>query len=225
MSIASEISRIQAELKPFSTRLIVVTKTRSISELVETHATGTLDFGENRVQEMVEKQALLPADVRWHQIGHLQTNKVKYIAPFIHLIHSVDSLKLLKEINAQAKKNNRTIDCLLQMYIAQEETKFGLDKEELFDLLNDPSFAELENIRIQGLMGMASFTSDQAQIAREFQSLQGIFQELQQEKMGESTGLVDWKELSMGMSGDYLLAAAHGSTLVRVGSAIFGERK
>ncbi len=225
MSIASEISRIQAELKPFSTRLIVVTKTRSISELVETHATGTLDFGENRVQEMVEKQALLPADVRWHQIGHLQTNKVKYIAPFIHLIHSVDSLKLLKEINSQAKKNNRIINCLLQMYIAQEETKFGLDKEELFDLLNDPSFAELENIRIQGLMGMASFTSDQAQIAREFQSLQGIFQELQQEKMGEPTGLVDWKELSMGMSGDYLLAAAHGSTLVRVGSAIFGERK
>jgi len=225
MSIASEISRIQAELKPFSTRLIVVTKTRSISELVETHATGTLDFGENRVQEMVEKQALLPADVRWHQIGHLQTNKVKYIAPFIHLIHSVDSLKLLKEINSQAKKNNRIINCLLQMYIAQEETKFGLDKEELFDLLNDPSFAELENIRIQGLMGMASFTSDQAQIASEFQSLQGIFQELQQEKMGESTGLVDWKELSMGMSGDYLLAAAHGSTLVRVGSAIFGERK
>ena len=225
MSIASEISRIQAELKPFSTRLIVVTKTRSISELVETHATGTLDFGENRVQEMVEKQALLPADVRWHQIGHLQTNKVKHIAPFIHLIHSVDSLKLLKEINAQAKKNNRTIDCLLQMYIAKEETKFGLDKGELFDLLNDPSFAELENIRIQGLMGMASFTSDQAQIAREFQSLQAIFQELQQEKMGESTGLVHWKELSMGMSGDYLLAAAHGSTLVRVGSAIFGERK
>lgn len=225
MSIASEISRIQAELNPFSTRLIVVTKTRSISELLETHATGALDFGENRVQEMVEKQALLPADVRWHQIGHLQTNKVKYIAPFIHLIHSVDSLKLLTEINTQAKKNNRTIDCLLQMFIAQEETKFGLDKGELFDLLNDPSFAELHNIRIQGLMGMASFTSDQAQIAREFQSLQAIFQDLQKEKIGEATGLVNWKELSMGMSGDYLLAAAHGSTFVRVGSAIFGERK
>jgi pyridoxal phosphate enzyme (YggS family) len=224
MSIASEISRIQNELKPFGTQLIVVTKTRSIAELLETHATGILDFGENRVQEMVDKQAQLPADIRWHQIGHLQTNKVKYIAPFIHLIHSVDSLKLLKEINAQAKKNNRTIDCLLQMYIAQEESKFGLDKGELFDLLNDPGFAELQNIRIIGLMGMASFTSDQAQIAREFVSLQAIFVQLQNEKIGESTGLVSWKELSMGMSGDYLLAAEHGSSLVRVGSAIFGER-
>jgi pyridoxal phosphate enzyme (YggS family) len=224
MSIASEISRIQIELKPFGTQLIVVTKTRSIAELLETHATGILDFGENRVQEMVDKQAQLPADIRWHQIGHLQTNKVKYIAPFIHLIHSVDSLKLLKEINAQAKKNNRTIDCLLQMYIAQEESKFGLDKGELFDLLNDPGFAELQNIRIIGLMGMASFTSDQAQIAREFVSLQAIFVQLQNEKIGESTGLVSWEELSMGMSGDYLLAAEHGSSLVRVGSAIFGER-
>lgn len=225
MSIASEISRIQNELKPFETQLIVVTKTRGIAELLETHATGILDFGENRVQEMVDKQAQLPSDIRWHQIGHLQTNKVKYIAPFIHLIHSVDSLKLLKEINAQAKKNNRIIDCLLQMYIAQEESKFGLDKGELFELLNDPAFAELENIRIKGLMGMASFTDNQAQIAREFISLQAIFLQLQNEKIGESTGLVSWKELSMGMSGDYLLAAAHGSTLVRVGSAIFGERK
>ena len=224
MSIASEISRIQNELKPFNTQLIVVTKTRSIAELLETHATGILDFGENRVQEMVDKQAQLPSDIRWHQIGHLQTNKVKYIAPFIHLIHSVDSLKLLKEINAQAKKNNRIIDCLLQMYIAQEETKFGLDKEELHHLLHDPAFAELQNIRIKGLMGMASFTEDQAQVTREFVSLQAIFLQLQNEKIGESTGLVTWKELSMGMSGDYLLAAQHGSTLVRVGSAIFGAR-
>ncbi len=224
MSIASEISRIQIELKPFNTQLIVVTKTRSMAELLETHATGVLDFGENRVQEMVDKQAQLPSDIRWHQIGHLQTNKVKYIAPFIHLIHSVDSLKLLKEINAQAKKNNRIIDCLLQMYIAQEETKFGLDKEELHHLLHDPAFAELQNIRIKGLMGMASFTEDQAQITREFVSLQAIFLQLQNEKIGESTGLVTWKELSMGMSGDYLLASQHGSTLVRVGSAIFGAR-
>jgi pyridoxal phosphate enzyme (YggS family) len=224
MAIASEISRIQNELKPFETQLIVVTKTRGIAELLETHAAGILDFGENRVQEMVDKQAQLPSDIRWHQIGHLQTNKVKYIAPFIHLIHSVDSLKLLKEINAQAKKNNRIINCLLQMYIAQEESKFGLDKGELFDLLKDPAFAELENIRIKGLMGMASFTDNQAQIAREFVSLQAIFLQLQNEKIGETTGLVSWKELSMGMSGDYLLAAHHGSTLVRVGSAIFGAR-
>ena len=225
MSIASEILRIQDELKPFATQLIVVTKTRSIAELSETYATGTRDFGENRVQEMVEKQAQLPADIRWHQIGHLQTNKVKYIAPFVHLIHSVDSLKLLKEINAQAQKNNRTIDCLLQMFIAQEETKFGLDETELGGLLTDPMFGELSHIRIVGLMGMASFTADQAQITREFQSLQASFQRMQADKIGEETGLVHWKELSMGMSGDYLLAAQHGSTLVRVGSAIFGERK
>lgn len=225
MSIASEILRIQDELKPFATQLIVVTKTRSIAELSETYATGTRDFGENRVQEMVEKQAQLPADIRWHQIGHLQTNKVKYIAPFVHLIHSVDSLKLLKEINAQAQKNNRTIDCLLQMFIAQEETKFGLDETELGGLLTDPMFGELSHIRIVGLMGMASFTADQAQIIREFQSLQATFQRMQADKIGEETGLVHWKELSMGMSGDYLLAAQHGSTLVRVGSAIFGERK
>lgn len=225
MSIASEILRIQDELKPFATQLIVVTKTRSIAELSETYATGTRDFGENRVQEMVEKQAQLPADIRWHQIGHLQTNKVKYIAPFVHLIHSVDSLKLLKEINAQAQKNNRTIDCLLQMFIAQEETKFGLDETELGGLLTDPMFGELSHIRIVGLMGMASFTADQAQITREFQSLQATFQRMQADKIGEETGLVQWKELSMGMSGDYLLAAQHGSTLVRVGSAIFGERK
>lgn len=224
MSIASEISRIQNELKPFSTRLIVVTKTRSIAQLLETHATGALDFGENRVQEMVEKHAQLPKDIRWHQIGHLQTNKVKYIAPFINLIHSVDSLKLLTEINAQAKKNNRIINCLLQTYIAQEESKFGLYTEELSDLLNDPSLSELTHIRIIGLMGMASFTADQAQIAREFSSLQAIFQRLKMEKIGESTGLVSWNELSMGMSGDYILAAEHGSSLVRVGSAIFGER-
>lgn len=225
MSIASEILRIQDELKPFATQLIVVTKTRSIAELSETYATGTRDFGENRVQEMVEKQAQLPADIRWHQIGHLQTNKVKYIAPFVHLIHSVDSLKLLKEINAQAQKNNRTIDCLLQMFIAQEETKFGLDETELGGLLTDPMFGELSHIRIVGLMGMASFTADQAQITREFQSLQATFKRMQAHKIGEETGLVHWKELSMGMSGDYLLAAQHGSTLVRVGSAIFGERK
>jgi PLP dependent protein len=225
MSIASEILRIQDELKPFATQLIVVTKTRSIAELSETYATGTRNFGENRVQEMVEKQAQLPTDIRWHQIGHLQTNKVKYIAPFVHLIHSVDSMKLLKEINAQAKKNNRTIDCLLQMFIAQEETKFGLDETELSGLLADPTFGELTHIRIVGLMGMASFTADQAQITREFQSLQATFLRLQADKIGEETGLVDWKELSMGMSSDYLLAAQYGSTLVRVGSAIFGDRK
>jgi pyridoxal phosphate enzyme (YggS family) len=225
MSIASEILRIQSELQAYPTKLIVVTKTRSIAELLETYATGVLDFGENRVQEMVEKQAQLPAEIRWHQIGHLQTNKVKYIAPFVHLIHSVDSLKLLKEINVQAKKNNRIIDCLLQMHIAQEETKFGLDETELIALLADPTLSELTNVRIIGLMGMASFTTDQDQVGQEFSALNQIFKRLQTNKTGEETGLVSWKELSMGMSGDYLLAARHHSTFVRVGSAIFGERK
>jgi pyridoxal phosphate enzyme (YggS family) len=202
----------------------VVTKTRSIEELQETYAAGAIEFGENRVQEMVEKQAVLPKDILWHQIGHLQTNKVKYIAPFVHLIHSVDSLNLLKEINKQAAKNERVIDCLLQIYIATEESKFGLDFAEAEALLEDPAFAELQHIRIVGLMGMASFTADEVQIRQEFQSLADFFQKLKTNKTGVSTGLVEWIELSMGMSGDYLIAAELGATLVRVGSAIYGPR-
>jgi len=224
MSIATEINKIQNELAPFSSKLIVVTKTRSIDELKAVHATGTLDFGENRVQEMVEKQAQLPADIRWHQIGHLQTNKVKYIAPFIHLIHSVDSMSLLKEINKQAEKNNRTIPCLLQMYIAQEESKFGLDENEAIELLNDPILATFNNIEIIGLMGMATFTENQAQIKQEFENLKRLFDSFKNQGLGLESGRVSWKEISMGMSGDYLLAAQSGSTMVRVGSAIFGPR-
>ncbi|MFM7020446.1 MAG: YggS family pyridoxal phosphate-dependent enzyme [Aquirufa sp.] len=224
MSIATEINKIQNELAPFSSKLIVVTKTRSIDELKAVHATGTLDFGENRVQEMVEKQAQLPADIRWHQIGHLQTNKVKYIAPFIHLIHSVDSMSLLKEINKQAEKNNRTIPCLLQMYIAQEESKFGLDENEAIELLNDPILATFKNIEIIGLMGMATFTENQAQIKQEFENLKRLFDSFKNQGLGTESGRVSWKEISMGMSGDYLLAAQSGSTMVRVGSAIFGPR-
>jgi pyridoxal phosphate enzyme (YggS family) len=224
MSIATEINKIQNELAPFSSKLIVVTKTRSIDELKAVHATGTLDFGENRVQEMVEKQAQLPADIRWHQIGHLQTNKVKYIAPFIHLIHSVDSMSLLKEINKQAEKNNRTIPCLLQMYIAQEESKFGLDENEAIELLNDPILATFKNIEIIGLMGMATFTENQVQIKQEFENLKRLFDSFKNQGLGIESGRVSWKEISMGMSGDYLLAAPSGSTMVRVGSAIFGPR-
>jgi pyridoxal phosphate enzyme (YggS family) len=224
MAISEEISLINKQLNDSAARLIVVTKTRGIEELQETYAAGAIEFGENRVQEMVEKQGLLPKDVLWHQIGHLQTNKVKYIAPFIHLIHSVDSLNLLKEINKQAAKNDRIIDCLLQIYIATEESKFGLDFSEADALLADPEFAELKNIRIVGLMGMASFTADETQIRQEFQSLADFFQKLKNNKTGLSTGLVEWIELSMGMSGDYLIAAELGATLVRVGSAIFGPR-
>ena len=224
MAIAEQISLINKQLNDSAARLIVVTKTRSIEELKETYAAGAIEFGENRVQEMVEKQAVLPGDILWHQIGHLQTNKVKYIAPFVHLIHSVDSLNLLKEINKQGAKNNRVIHCLLQIFIATEESKFGLDFKEAEALLADASFAEMKYIRIVGLMGMASFTADEKQIRREFKSLADFFQQLKNNKTGVSTGLVEWTELSMGMSGDYLIAAELGATLVRVGSAIFGPR-
>ena len=224
MAIADQISLINKQLNDSQARLIVVTKTRSVAELEETYRAGAIEFGENRVQEMVEKQGLLPKDILWHQIGHLQTNKVKYIAPFVHLIHSVDSLNLLKEINKQGAKNNRVINCLLQIYIATEESKFGLDFAEATSLLEDPSFAELLHIRIIGLMGMASFTEDENQIRKEFMSLADFFQKLKNNKTGASTGLVEWIELSMGMSGDYLIAAQLGATLVRVGSAIYEPR-
>ncbi len=224
MSIATEINKLQNELTPFSCQLIVVTKTRSIEELQAVHACGILDFGENRVQEMVEKQSQLPPEIRWHQIGHLQSNKVKYIAPFIHLIHSVDSLSLLKEINKQAEKNHRIIPCLLQMYIAKEESKFGLDENEARQLLEDPFLATLANIEIVGLMGMATFTDNQAQIQQEFETLKSLFDTFKAQGCGVDSGRVRWQEISMGMSGDYLLAAQSGSTMVRVGSAIFGPR-
>jgi pyridoxal phosphate enzyme (YggS family) len=224
MAIAEQISLINKQLNDSAARLIVVTKTRGIEELQETYAAGAIEFGENRVQEMVEKQAVLPKDILWHQIGHLQTNKVKYIAQFVHLIHSVDSLSLLKEINKQGAKNNRVIHCLLQIFIATEESKFGLDFAEAETLLADPAFAEMQHIRIVGLMGMASFTENETQIRTEFQSLADFFQQLKNNKTGVSTGLVEWTELSMGMSGDYLIAAELGATLVRVGSAIYGPR-
>ena len=224
MAIAEQISLINKQLNDTSARLIVVTKTRSIEELKETYSAGAVEFGENRVQEMVEKQAVLPKDILWHQIGHLQTNKVKYIAPFVHLIHSVDSLNLLQEINKQGAKNNRVIPCLLQIFIATEESKFGVDFAEAESLLANPAFAQMQHIRIIGLMGMASFTENEAQIRKEFTSLADFFQKLKNNKTGVSTGLVEWTELSMGMSGDYLIAAELGSTLVRVGSAIYGPR-
>ena len=224
MAIAEQISLINKQLNDSAARLIVVTKTRGIEELQETYAAGAIEFGENRVQEMVEKQAVLPKDILWHQIGHLQTNKVKYIAPFVHLIHSVDSLSLLKEIDKQGAKNNRVIHCLLQIFIATEESKFGLDFAEAETLLADPAFAEMQHIRIVGLMGMASFTENETQIRTEFRSLADFFQQLKNNKTGVSTGLVEWTELSMGMSGDYLIAADLGATLVRVGSAIYGPR-
>lgn len=224
MSIAQEITKIQTELSPYACNLIVVTKTRSIEELHAVYASGIRDFGENRVQEMVDKQAQLPSDIRWHQIGHLQSNKVKYIAPFIHLIHSVDSFALLKEINKQAEKHNRMIPCLLQMYIAKEESKFGLDEKEATAILQHPELATLKHIQIVGLMGMATFTENEAQIQQEFKQLKSIFESFKSQALGLDSNQVAWEEVSMGMSGDYLLAAQEESTMVRVGSAIFGPR-
>jgi pyridoxal phosphate enzyme (YggS family) len=218
-SIAQNIQQIEAQL-PETTKLIAVTKTRPVSVLEETYRSGFKRFGENKVQEMSEKYNLLPKDIEWHLIGHLQSNKVKYIAPFVTMIHSVDSFKLLKEINKGARKNERIIVCLLQIFIAQEETKFGLSADEAEEILKSPELQQLNNIKIAGLMGMASNTDDAARIRAEFRGLKALFESFKQYD-GASTTM---KELSMGMSGDYLIAAEEGSTLIRVGSAIFGNR-
>ncbi|MFD2569628.1 YggS family pyridoxal phosphate-dependent enzyme [Spirosoma soli] len=217
--IAENIHRIEADLQGRA-QLIAVTKTKPVSLLQEAYEAGCRRFGENKVQEMVDKQPQLPADIEWHLIGHLQTNKVKYIAPFVGLIHSVDSLKLLQEINKQAAKQNRVIDCLLQIYIADEETKFGLSADEATDLLNAPEIDTMTNVRIIGLMGLATNTDNTAQIRREFRGLKLLYDTLANIQRPN----VQFSELSMGMSGDYMIAVEEGSTLVRVGSAIFGAR-
>ncbi len=197
--------------------MVVVTKTHPVEKLMEVYNAGHLIFGENKVQEMLEKYEALPKDIQWHLVGHLQTNKVKFIAPFVSLIHSVDSLKLLKEIDKQAKKNNRVIDCLLQVYIAKEETKFGLDFNEVEQLLNSEEVKQLKNSRIVGLMGMATNTDNQEQIADEFHSLFLFLKKLR-------TTNTQLETLSMGMSSDYELAIENGSNMIRVGSSIFGSR-
>lgn len=212
MSISENIKHIKAQL-PKHVTLIAVSKTKPNEMLLEAYNAGQRDFGENYVQELVDKEAQLPKDIRWHFIGHLQSNKVKYIAPFVYLIHGVDSFSLLKEINKQALKNNRIIDCLLQIYIAKEETKFGLDFNEASQILNSNEFKELKNITIKGFMAMASNTGDTEQIRKEFQSLKNF-----------STQYPSLNILSFGMSGDYQLAIQEGSTMIRVGSSIFGER-
>ena len=217
--IAQSIHLIEQELAG-KAKLIAVTKTKPVALLHETYKAGCRRFGENKVQEMVDKQPQLPGDIEWHLIGHLQTNKVKYIASFVTLIQSVDSLKLLQEINKQADKHGRVIDCLLQIYIADEETKFGLSPDEAQQLLNAPELDNLPNVRLTGLMGLATNTDDKAQIRREFRGLKQLYDQLAQVKRPA----VDFQELSMGMSGDYLLAVEEGSTMVRVGSAIFGSR-
>ncbi|MET3028090.1 YggS family pyridoxal phosphate-dependent enzyme [Flavobacterium sp. UW10123] len=218
MSIQSNLNTIKATL-PEHVTLVAVSKTKPVSDLMQAYEAGQRIFGENKIQEMTEKWEQMPKDIQWHMIGHVQSNKVKFMAPYVNLIHGVDSLKLLQEINKQALKNNRTIDCLLQIYIAEEESKFGLDENELTELLTSAEFKELKNIRILGLMGMATFTEDQNQIKKEFTHLKSIFDSIQ-----KSQDIKDFTIISMGMSGDYQLAIECGSTMVRIGSSIFGGR-
>jgi pyridoxal phosphate enzyme (YggS family) len=212
MSIKDNLLKIKSTL-PEHVTLVAVSKTKPVADLMEAYNAGQRIFGENKIQVMTEKWEQMPKDIQWHMIGHIQTNKVKFMAPYVSLIHGVDSLKLLEEINKQALKNNRIIDCLLQIHIAEEETKFGLNNDELADLLVSESFKNFKNINIVGLMGMATFTENQIQIKKEFEHLKSIFDQLK-----------NLKTLSMGMSGDYQLAIECGSIMVRIGSSIFGGR-
>ena len=229
MSIQQNLLHIKSTL-PEHVTLVAVSKTKPIPDLMEAYNAGQRIFGENKIQEMADKWEQMPKDIEWHMIGHVQTNKVKYMAPFVSLIHGVDSLKLLEEINKQALKNNRIIDCLLQIYIAEEESKFGLDEEELSVLLASTTFNQMKNIRIVGLMGMATFTDNKNQIKKEFSHLKSIFDGLSgtdglsRDGLQSVSTLINMKTVSMGMSGDYQLAIACGSTMVRIGSSIFGGR-
>ncbi len=206
---------------PSNVTLIAVSKTKPVSDLQEAYDAGQRIFGENKALEMRDKHQALPADIQWHFIGHLQTNKIKYIAPFVTLIHAIDSLSLLEAVNKEAAKNDRIIDCLLQFHIAQEETKFGLDIEEAKSLLESESFKNLKNINICGVMGMATFTDNAAQVRNEFKNLKNIFETLKENYFKDKDS---FKEISMGMSDDYPIAIEEGATMVRVGSKIFGAR-
>ena len=216
MSIKNNLLEIKSQL-PENVTLVAVSKTKPVADLMEAYNAGQRIFGENKIQEMTEKWEEMPKDIQWHMIGHVQSNKVKFMAEYVSLIHGVDSLKLLQEIDKQAKKHNRVIDCLLQMYIANEETKFGLDENELEEILNSSEFKALQNIKIVGLMGMATFTENQNQIKNEFQNLKTIFDKF-------TIHNSQFTILSMGMSGDYQLAIECGSTMIRIGSSIFGGR-
>ncbi|MGB5236572.1 MAG: YggS family pyridoxal phosphate-dependent enzyme [Flavobacteriaceae bacterium] len=216
MSVKENLFKIKSQL-PDSVTLVAVTKTKSPEIVLEAYQSGQVVFGENKIQEMVAKWEELPKDIQWHMIGHVQRNKVKYMAPFVSLIHGVDSLKLLKEIDKQAQKHKRVINCLFQIHIAEETTKFGLTEDELVEILADEEFPLLQHINIQGVMGMASFTDKMDQIRQEFQLLKSVFERLKQK-------IPEVNILSMGMSGDYQTAIEEGSTMVRIGSSIFGER-
>ncbi len=219
MTIRENLLKIKNEI-PKNVKLIAVSKTKSDSDIMEAYNTGHKVFGENKVQEMVDKYNSLPKDIEWHFIGHLQTNKVKYLAPFVNLIHGVDSLKLLKEINKQGVKNNRTINCLLQFHIASEDAKFGFYKDEAIELFQSPEFNSMKNIRIVGVMGMATYTDDENQIRQEFANLKSYFSEIKENHIVQDY----FSTISMGMSADYKIAIEEGSTMIRLGSSIFGIR-
>ncbi len=221
MDIKANLEAVKKSFVNPACQLIAVSKTKPLPDLQAAYAAGIRDFGENKVQEIQAKQPEMPSDTRWHMIGHLQSNKIKYIAPFVYLIHGVDSFKLLREIDKQGKKIDRIIPVLLQMHIAEEESKFGFDRAELEEMLSSPDFSALSHVQIEGLMGMATFTENQEQIRKEFRSLKSLFEELKTRNLPE---FVQLKELSMGMSGDYQIAQEEGSTMVRIGSAIFGSR-
>lgn len=226
MSISKNLNTIKSQL-PVHVTLVAVSKTKPVADLMEAYDAGQRIFGENKIQEMTDKWEVMPKDIEWHMIGHVQTNKVKFMAPYVSLIHGVDSLKLLQEINKQAAKNNRVIDCLLQVYIAEEESKFGLDEQELEELLKQVQHDKenFKNIRIVGLMGMATFTENKHQIEKEFKHLKTIFDKIAASKDSISKDTINRVSiLSMGMSGDYQLAISCGSTMVRIGSSIFGSR-
>lgn len=216
MSIKENLLAVKQTI-PNSVTLVAVSKTKPISDIQEAYDQGQRIFGENRVQEMTEKWEKMPKDIEWHMIGHLQRNKVKYMAEYVSLVHGVDSPRLLAEINKQAEKHNRTIPCLLQVHIAEEDTKFGFNEEELLDLVRNENFKSHKNVKIVGLMGMATFTENMDQVRREFKSLHSLYLKLESE-------YADFTTLSMGMSGDYQIAIEEGSTMVRIGSSIFGSR-
>ncbi len=216
MNILENLKKIKSEL-PENVSLVTVSKTKPIQDMMVAYQAGQRIFGENKVQEMEAKWPEMPKDVEWHMIGHLQRNKVKYMAPFVSLVHAVDSLRLLKEINKEAKKNARIINCLLQIKIAEEDSKFGMDKDDAVQLLSSEEYKKLQNIKVIGLMGMATFTEDEKQVSEEFQKLKRIYDKFRIQNS-------EFRILSMGMSGDYKLAIENGSNMVRIGSAIFGER-
>ena len=218
--IKENLERIK-ETVPNGVTLVAVSKTKPVSDIQEAYDAGQRAFGENYPQEMRDKHEVLPADIQWHFIGHLQTNKIKYIIPFVTLIHSIDTANLLEAVNKEARKHNRVVDCLLQFHIAQEETKFGLDLNEAQQLLDSELFKQMENIRICGVMGMATFTDDEVEIRNEFKHLKAIFDTLKNEYFADH---LQFKEISMGMSEDYPIAIEEGATMIRVGSKIFGAR-